>query len=33
VQAYRHALSVPIYPTLTRAEAEVVIGALQAVFA
>jgi perosamine synthetase len=32
-QAYRHALSVPIYPTLTRAEAAVVIGALQAVFA
>jgi dTDP-4-amino-4,6-dideoxygalactose transaminase len=32
-QAYRHALSVPIYPTLTRAEAQVVIGALQAVFA
>jgi dTDP-4-amino-4,6-dideoxygalactose transaminase len=32
-QAYRHALSVPIYPTLTRAEAGVVIGALQAVFA
>jgi dTDP-4-amino-4,6-dideoxygalactose transaminase len=30
--AYRHALSIPIYPTLTRKETEAVIGALQVVF-
>ncbi|MBP2671021.1 MAG: hypothetical protein H6Q85_1087, partial [candidate division NC10 bacterium] len=32
-QAYRHALSVPIYPALTAKEAEVVIRALQRTFA
>jgi dTDP-4-amino-4,6-dideoxygalactose transaminase len=32
-QAYRHALSVPIYPALTTKEAEVVICALQRMFA
>jgi dTDP-4-amino-4,6-dideoxygalactose transaminase len=30
--AYRHALSIPIYPTLTRKETEAVMGALRAVF-
>jgi dTDP-4-amino-4,6-dideoxygalactose transaminase len=32
-QAYRHALSVPIYPALTAQEAEVVVRALQRTFA
>jgi perosamine synthetase len=32
-QAYRHALSVPIYPALTAKEAEVVVRAIQRTFA